>query len=896
MSYIPLNINSIPLITGQQLSGLTTVTSTIISSNDSILSAFGKIQGQINFLNSTSGVTLYVNNAISNATSGIYSYINTEIKNSFYNTIVEENSNFTVTGANNGNKFRVTTGTNGIVVIFDSTTQINSGIPFRVLIQKADNASGTITFTFPSNAPSTIPLLASIGNEIEISYDFNIPIYVVKTFVGGIDSASNYTLSTGNNGSINLNPSGTGQVKVNSTLKLSASTTTTPSLNIALGTTPTSNQNSGDIYFNGTRLNVYNNGTNSQIAYLTDFSQLLSVNNPAYTGTLSTGTLTYSDTGILETLQSSINSYNQLIIQNSNSGTQGSADIIVNNNLSTATSHYGDFGINSSTFTGTSNLSLPNAVYLSATTADLVLGTTTNNAIHFVINSSATDSMTINTSGIVANNAISISNTTTSTSTTTGALIVSGGVGIAGATYLGGTITAPSLILNSNLTTTIPLTIRGSYTQTADLTEWNSYNGSNSTVIARVDSNGNINVPSISSNVIPVTGTNVIGTNLYIKASPGTGNGTINTNIPPSVIISTPQITSSGTIQQTVSNSFQFGWMYSNSLNIPSIWMFGTSYTPSNTNYNISVDSNNNLYLQGVSATYLYVGSNICWVANTNSQVGNTTSQTYYLISGGTSYNAQILIDTTTTGANNYTAGNTSLSWDNTNGLGLNAANGSSRINRWLLNLQNSINTVASESSDLQLIAKNSTTDTFIINSQIRNPNYSGSTVRMLTADQNGNFQAIHDLQIGQITNVTLQGYLTTQNNWTTTGVYSGTNALTNTYQGQWYSDSEFFYFNISDNSPIRIPQSFTIDCKPYQNISGSVTLDNTYIWIFATGTITITLPSASTYAGKEYYITNAGTGTITISGTVSGATNPTISVQYGNYYVKSNGTNWFKI
>ena len=117
-----------------------------------------------------------------------------------------------------------------------------------------------------------------------------------------------------------------------------------------------------------------------------------------------TGVLGFSDTNIVMSAQASANTYVQGIIQNSNSGTSASADFIVANNLSTATTYYGDFGINSSTFSGTGSLSAANATYVTATSGDLALGTTTVNAIHFVINSGTTDAMTINTSGALALN------------------------------------------------------------------------------------------------------------------------------------------------------------------------------------------------------------------------------------------------------------------------------------------------------------------------------------------------------------------------------------------------------------------------------------------------------------------------------------------------------------
>jgi hypothetical protein len=117
-------------------------------------------------------------------------------------------------------------------------------------------------------------------------------------------------------------------------------------------------------------------------------------------GAYSYGNLTYTDTNIVESYSASVNSYVQEVIQNSNAGALASADVVVSNNLGTSTSYYGDFGINSSGFVGSGSLSLPNATYLTATSGELVLGTTTSNGIHFVTNGGATDAFAISAAGI----------------------------------------------------------------------------------------------------------------------------------------------------------------------------------------------------------------------------------------------------------------------------------------------------------------------------------------------------------------------------------------------------------------------------------------------------------------------------------------------------------------
>lgn len=134
--------------------------------------------------------------------------------------------------------------------------------------------------------------------------------------------------------------------------------------------------------------------------------------NPSFLGTanfttinveaLYVGSATYPATGVLGFAGSSANSYEQFIIQNANNGTLASADFIVSNDLASDSGFYGDFGMNSSHFSGSGSLSLPNAVYLYSANSDLSIGTAAANAIHFVVNSGTTDAMTISSTGVVS--------------------------------------------------------------------------------------------------------------------------------------------------------------------------------------------------------------------------------------------------------------------------------------------------------------------------------------------------------------------------------------------------------------------------------------------------------------------------------------------------------------
>jgi hypothetical protein len=146
-------------------------------------------------------------------------------------------------------------------------------------------------------------------------------------------------------------------------------------------------------------------GTTSTNLVFSTSPTLTTPNIGAATATsMNIGTLTYTPANSLISSQSSVSTYNQIILQNSNTGSTASADFIVNNSNSTDSTYYGDFGMNSSGFTGSGAFNQANYVYLTSTSTDLAIGTTTSNAIHFVVNNGATDAMTIATTGAVTAN------------------------------------------------------------------------------------------------------------------------------------------------------------------------------------------------------------------------------------------------------------------------------------------------------------------------------------------------------------------------------------------------------------------------------------------------------------------------------------------------------------
>ena len=112
-------------------------------------------------------------------------------------------------------------------------------------------------------------------------------------------------------------------------------------------------------------------------------------------GVLSQGTLSFSAARVGANFQSSQAQYYQVILQNSSNATNASCDFVVCNDTSTDSTNYGNFGINSSTYSGSGIFNQPGAVYITATSGPLGIGTTTAHDIRFAYNGEATDALTL---------------------------------------------------------------------------------------------------------------------------------------------------------------------------------------------------------------------------------------------------------------------------------------------------------------------------------------------------------------------------------------------------------------------------------------------------------------------------------------------------------------------
>jgi hypothetical protein len=171
--------------------------------------------------------------------------------------------------------------------------------------------------------------------------------------------------------------------------------------NIAIALTPVVGE-AISLTYDATTTKWYPSLSNTAISYSATGDITANTN----VGVYNYGILSYSDTNIFSSFTTSVNTYAQAILENNGTGALSSVDYIVSNNAGSAVINYGDFGINGSGFTGSGAFDQANNVYLTATSGDLAIGTTTSNAIHFVIDHAATDAMTISSGGALSINGL----------------------------------------------------------------------------------------------------------------------------------------------------------------------------------------------------------------------------------------------------------------------------------------------------------------------------------------------------------------------------------------------------------------------------------------------------------------------------------------------------------
>jgi len=293
--------------------------------------------------------------------------------------------------------FATTAGAATTATTATTATNLAGGAANRVAFQSSNSnttfvAAPTIAGTVLGWTGSVLDWVAAPAatttTNIAGGAQYQIP------FQSGVSTtafSSNLTFNSSTNTVGTTNITATGAVSANS---VASTTTVAATTGVSAGTTVAA----GTAVTAGTSVTATTSVTGATVI------ANKAIAPTATSGAFSYGTLSYTDTNIFESSQTSVDSYAQKILQNTSSGTSASADYIVSNNLGTATTYYGNFGMNSSTFSGVGPFQLPNAVYLFATDSDIVIGTKTAHSLRLVTNDNSADSMTISSNGSLAFN------------------------------------------------------------------------------------------------------------------------------------------------------------------------------------------------------------------------------------------------------------------------------------------------------------------------------------------------------------------------------------------------------------------------------------------------------------------------------------------------------------
>lgn len=116
-------------------------------------------------------------------------------------------------------------------------------------------------------------------------------------------------------------------------------------------------------------------------------------------GALSIGTLGYTATGVLANFTNTLSGNSKIIISNKQVATNASSNVVVANDAGTNTTYLGNFGINSSGFTGGGAFQDPNGTVLYSASGSLTVGSSTANDVRLVANN--TIRANISSAGVV---------------------------------------------------------------------------------------------------------------------------------------------------------------------------------------------------------------------------------------------------------------------------------------------------------------------------------------------------------------------------------------------------------------------------------------------------------------------------------------------------------------
>ena len=428
-----------------KFSGATTAekTYTLPDANATLLYAGGALgtpsSGTVTNLTGTASIN--INGTVGATTANTGAFTTLSATGVITSTLATGTAPFTVASTTQvANLNAATAGTagnvTGIVLGANGGTGVaNTGSTITVAGNLSHAGAFTQTFTATANTSLTLPTSGTL-----ISTATNMAANPVT----GTPSSSNYLRGDGTWATVTASPGGsTTQIQYNNAGALAGSANMTFD-----GTTITSS-------FSGAHNGTVGATTPASGAFTT-LTANASVTASGNKGAISYGTLGYSDTNILASYQSSVAGYNQVILQNTSNNAAASTNFNISNDAGTATTNFGEFGINSSGFTGTGAFNAAGTAYLASASTDLAIGTYGSNAIHFVVNSGATDAATISSAGLLTANSFA-----SSSAAITGGSINGTTIGASTAS----TIIATQLTVNgANLNTAISPTGTGTVT------------------------------------------------------------------------------------------------------------------------------------------------------------------------------------------------------------------------------------------------------------------------------------------------------------------------------------------------------------------------------------------------------------------------------------------------
>jgi len=357
---------------------------------------------------------------------------------------------------------------NGIVYSYSTSTQAWTRVSASTLTYTSINLSSTTTSTSTNSGALIVGGGVGIGGNLYVggtsTFSGNLLPSIDSTYNLGSSSTQWRSLYVSTN---TIYIGGTAVSVVNGNLQvggapLIASSTGTTSTFVVSNTSNSTSTTTGAIVVAG-GIGVGGN--------ITVGGAITSFGDATGNGALFAGTAGYTPfTQTIGQFTGNLNGYMEINVQNINSGTQASTDIVASSNNVGTNNGYIDMGITNGNWNGTQPYSLgttlaPNDGYIlvgpnaSNNTGNLVFGTTTSGTnIKFVVaatNAQSTLTQVTTASVVMIVNPVN----TPSTSTTTGALTVAGGVGIGGNITVGGTVTGGGVRTTSTSTPPVNPTV-----------------------------------------------------------------------------------------------------------------------------------------------------------------------------------------------------------------------------------------------------------------------------------------------------------------------------------------------------------------------------------------------------------------------------------------------------